>query len=332
MTLEIKTNVLQPRRQTYANVARRLGADKPASRYEEGTYDMQAEVNFHYRPTWDPKYKLFDASRTAIKMADWYSFKDPRQFYYGTYTIARSRMMESVEKNFAFFEKRGLAATINPSWTEKLKRYLIPLRHYEWGANMNNCQITDFGYGTAITQTAMFATMDRLGIAQLISRIGLMLDGNQGDSLTAGRHLWLEGPMWQGLRHAIEDSFVLDDWFEQFVAQNFALDGVIYPLVYQNFDREGLAHGGAAMSPLIEFMADWYEEETRWVDALLRVTAAESPENKALLQGWMKTWIKRGVAAFQPVAADVLGSKAEAAMAEAVAGLDGRARKIGIEL
>ncbi len=39
--------------------------------------------------------------------------------------------------------------------------------------------------------------------------------------------------MWQELRHAVEDMLVTQDWFELFVAQNLALDGLLYPLVYE---------------------------------------------------------------------------------------------------
>ena len=43
MTVEIKTSTLEPVRQTFANLERRFG-DKPASRYQEATYDLQAEI------------------------------------------------------------------------------------------------------------------------------------------------------------------------------------------------------------------------------------------------------------------------------------------------
>ncbi len=50
MTIQIKTIDLEPKRQTFGHVARRLGGDKTASRYLEGTLDVQATDNFHYKP------------------------------------------------------------------------------------------------------------------------------------------------------------------------------------------------------------------------------------------------------------------------------------------
>lgn len=331
MTIEIKTNVIQPRRQTYGNVARRLGADKPASRYDESMFDMQATGVFHYRPTWEPQYELFDERRTAIKLADWHVLRDPRQYYYGTYTIARSRMMEAAEKSFSFAEKRQVLAGIDAEWTAKIHSYLLPLRHYEWGANMSNSQITDIGFGSAITQAAMFATMDRLGIAQLISRVGLMLDGGTGTSLLAAKEAWMSSPAWQPLRHAVEDMLVMPDWFELFVAQNLVFDGFIYPLVYRQFDQAGMAHGGAALSPLTEFMVDWFEEISRWVDGVITAAAKESEANRDLLTNWTKVWTARAIEAVTPLAESVLGEGAAEAIADIAGQLGQRARRLGLQ-
>lgn len=332
MSLDIKTSVIKPKRQTYANVAERFGEDRPASRYEEATYDMQPAANFHYRPTWDPAHLLYDATRTSIKMADWYAFKDPRQFYYGTYTIARNKLMDACETNFAFVEKRELITTVAPVWVDKAVRYLLPLRHYEWGANMNNTNITHIGYGTAITQACIFTAMDRLGIAQILSRIGLLLDGNTGEVLGKTRETWTADPMWQGLRRAVEDSFVLEDWFEQFIAQNVVLDGFVYPLIYDHCDRAGLAHGGTALSMLTEFMTDWYGDHCRWVDQLVKVTAAESPENAALLGRWVRAWMARAEDAVAPVAGFVLAGEGAAALAATRDALLTRLKKAGLPM
>ena len=84
MTIEIKTSTLEPVRNTYEHTRRRFG-DKPASRYQEASYDIAPENNFHYRPTWEPDKLLNDTSRTAVVMEDWYAYRDPRQYYYGTY-------------------------------------------------------------------------------------------------------------------------------------------------------------------------------------------------------------------------------------------------------
>ena len=103
MTLEIKTATIAPVRHTYANIARRFG-EKPATRYQEATYDAQATANFHYRPLWQPQKELNDKHHTALEMADWYALRDPRQFYYGAYVQNRARMQDAAEHNYAFLK------------------------------------------------------------------------------------------------------------------------------------------------------------------------------------------------------------------------------------
>jgi phenol hydroxylase P1 protein len=332
MSIEIKTMSVEPKRHTFAHVARRLGSDAPASRYEEGVYDLQATSHFHYRPIWGPEHWTFDQGRTAIRMEDWYRFKDPRQFYYGTYTIARANMHQTTDRNFAFEEKRNLLNNVDPQWREQLVRYLIPLRHYEWGANMNACAITDAGYGTAITSATVFTAGDRLGIAQILSRIGILLGGGNGDLLDAGKTEWMENPAWQGVRKAVEESLVLKDWFEILLAQFLVMDGLIYPLVYDHFDRAGQKQGASAVTMLCEFMVDWSAEHNRWVDAVVKLAAAESDENRALLTEWYVKWRDIMSDALQPLAAMVLGEGAERVLSEVHEKLNVRAGKLGLSL
>lgn len=332
MQIDIKTTAVEPIRQTFSHVARRLGADKPASRYQEATFDLQTTTNFHYRPLWDQDRELYDVRRTAIVMKDWYALKDPRQFYYGTYTVTRARQQETMEKNIDFVDKRGLLR----EWPEAVRNALIfalvPLRHLEWGANTNNCYITAYGWGTAVTQATMFHTMDRLGIAQYLSRIGLLMDGNTGDSLAQAKTLWMEHASWQGLRRLAEELMVTRDWFELFVAQNLVLDGLVYPLVFQRYEQDITAKQGPALSLLTEFMNQWFDETSRWVDAAVKVAAAESTANAAQLAIWIGAWRDRALAALTPYAAELFGDGAVEQLEKVTAIFAVRAAKLGIQL
>jgi phenol hydroxylase P1 protein len=332
VSIEIKTSVIQPKRHTFAHIAKRYGEDRPASRYDEGTYELQAEVNFHYRPLWDPEYELFDKKRSAVTMVDWYALKDPRQFYYANYNITRAKQQEGADQNFDMIEKRGMLEAIPADWMAKIKYYLLPLRHYEWGANMNNCTVTVFGWGAALTSATAFAMSDRLGIAQLISRIGLALDGNSETALDQAKANWMDDPNWQGLRHMVEDSLVVKDFFEVFVAQNLAMDGVVHQLAFNIFSREADKHGASALSFLTSFITDWVDENSKWVDAVIKTAAAENDSNKTLISSWFQHWSKRAIAAMQPIADHVLGEQAgAAAIATVAATLQARAAKLGLK-
>jgi phenol hydroxylase P1 protein len=332
MSLDIKTVGSEPKRHTFAHVARRLGGDRPATRYQEATYDWQAVANFHYRPSWDATYELHDTKRTQIVMHDWYAFLDPRQFYYGTYTQARAKLGDQFEKALGFVEKVNALSALPPQWLATVGFYLLPLRHYEWGANMNNCAITAYGYGTALTQASMFETTDRLGLAQMLSRIGLAIDGHSGSSLDEAKTRWMDDARWQPLRRLVEDTLVVEDWFELLVAQDLALDGIVHPLFFGEFDAEGRKHDATAITLLGEAFVDWYADTTRWVDSVIKIAAKESDANAGALSGWYEKWVARAVEAVEPIANEVLGASAGASLVTVRANLDRRASAAGLTI
>ncbi len=326
MTIEIKTATLSTIRNTYEHTRRRFG-DKPASRYQEASYDIAPENNFHYRPLWEPEKFLNDKTRTAIVMEDWYVYKDPRQFYYGTYVQARAKLQEVAEANYSFFAKRKLADGLSDEIKEHVTRCLLPLRHMELAANMNNLSGCAYGTATVLTQAFLYNGMDRLGIAQYLSRIGLLLDGNSGASLATAKDYWMTDPVWQGVRRYAENSLVVRDWFELFVAQNVVMDTLVYDLFYRQYDKKLSAEGGADIAMLTEFMQEWYRDSCRWVDSVLKTTAAESDANRELLVQWVDAYREKAAVDLAPVAEIAAG---EDAMAEALAALDKRLQKSGV--
>src|SRR3546814_11104939 len=187
MNIDIQAEAITPRRHTFSHIARRFGVGKPASRYEEATFDVQPVANFHYRPTYAPEFELYDPARPRNVRSYWYVFRDPRQFYYATYNISRAGMQQSFDDAVNFVEKRDLIASVAPEWRDRVAGYLLPLRHVEWAANMNCQLIADWGYGTQITSAAAFCGADRLGLAQVISRIGLVLGEGSDEHLVAAK-------------------------------------------------------------------------------------------------------------------------------------------------
>jgi phenol hydroxylase P1 protein len=330
MQMDLRTVSIQPLRQTYSHIARRFG-DKPASRYQEGTYDLQSTVNFQYRPTWDPDHEIFDVARTRIKMADWYAFKDPRQFYYGAYTLARAKQQDAAEANLSFVETHNLAEAMDADLRERALRLLLPLRHAAWGGNLNNAAVCAYGYGTSFTQPFIFHSMDQLAIAQYLTRLGLLMGDDE--ALAEAKDAWLNADAWQGLRRYVEDSFVVKDPFELFIAQDVALDGLLYPMVFDAIVNGVFAQqGGTAVSLSTQFMTEWFAETRRWVDATIKTAASESPENKALIEEWVTHWRDRAAAALRPVAQIGVGEGTDELIAEQVEQFNARMAKAGIDV
>ncbi|AXY57629.1 phenol hydroxylase [Acinetobacter chinensis] len=326
MTLEIKTSSLAPIRQTYAYIERRFG-NKPATRYQEVSFDVQATTNFHYRPLWKPDKTLNDKTHTALQMQDWYVFKDPRQFYYGAYVQHRARLQDTAESNYAFFEKRFLVENISEEVKQKIITCLLPFRYVEQTANLHMMSGSAYGYGTVITQACIFAAMDRLGMAQYISRIGLALDGNTGECLQQAKDAWMNDAAWQPLRKLCEQSLTEQDWFKLYVLQNLLIDSCIQSLVYGQFDQYLVENGARDVAMLTEFMQECLSDLRKWSDPVFKLAVAESEENKVLIQGWIAELLPQVQEAFSAWAGLALG---DSNIEQAVALIAERSKKAGL--
>lgn len=330
MHIDLRTVSIEPLRQTYNHIAERMGADKAASRYLEATMDLQSETNFHYRPTWDPEHEIHDRRRTAIVMQDWYDLKDPRKYYYGTYTRARARMEELADADYDFVEVRGLAAAYDDAARQTALAFYVPLRHVAWGSNMNGLYQGDYSFGTAIAQPCLYAAMDQLGIAQYLTQFGLLMGGRE--ALDEAKNAWLQAPEWQPMRRLVEDSWVVKDWFELFVLQNVLLDGALFGVAYREVDAALAQRAGPTVSMLMRFQIEWFDEVSKWVDSVIKITAKESEANKALLGQWYAKWRQRVADALEPVAAIALQDEAPAAVARALGSVDARMAKAGLSV
>src|SRR3954452_24569458 len=107
MSYELRTNTIEPRRATYDPLVKRFG-NKPATRYQEGTYGMQPVENFHYRPFWDREHELYDPDYTALKLTDPYSYSDPRQYYSNPYVSARASDYDGFARTLNYVEDRQM--------------------------------------------------------------------------------------------------------------------------------------------------------------------------------------------------------------------------------
>jgi len=284
MQYELRTQVIEPKRKTFDNLVARYG-DRPASRYQEGSIDIQAKENFHYRPLWGPDKEIYDEAYSVLRLTDPYSFTDPRQYYYAPYVTSRAAMFDAFSATLDYLEERGMFDRLPEAWSELFQSVVLPLRHYESAAQMVSCDTARFGFGTTITQCAAYAAFDRVGNAQLISRVGISLGGGSAELLDAAKTCWLQDGGLQPLRKLAEELLVERDWGKSLVALDVA-DQLLYPLLYTHLDQAALNGGAGSYSLIAQHFSKWFKDQRRWLDALYRAWTSD-PElgetNKALL-------------------------------------------------
>jgi phenol/toluene 2-monooxygenase (NADH) P1/A1 len=303
---ELKTQVIDPRRKTFAHLIERYG-DKPASRYEEGTIGIQATENFHYRPTWAPDKELYDPAYSRFVLTDPDSFTDPRQYYYTPYVTARSSMHEAFGKTLDYLDTRDLFAKLPQAWSTVMADTLVPLRHYESAGQLIYSGATRFGYGTTVTQCCGYAAFDRIGNAQLISRVGLSLGGGSSELLDTAKAQWIEAAHLQGLRKYVEEAMVEEDWADTVISLDLT-DQLIYGLMYRALDEAALLGGAGAYSLVAQHLSNWFTDHRRWLDLLYKSWAADpqhGADNVTAFQEVVDRKLDEAVAAVGALAAHI---------------------------
>jgi phenol hydroxylase P1 protein len=295
MQYELRYQVIEPKRQTYQNVIDRFG-DQPASRYLEATLDVEPRENFHYRPTWDESRELYDADYSVLKLADPYSYTDPRQFYYTPYVTNRAALHDEFNKQLNYLEERELLAKLPAAWRTVLSSVVLPLRHYESGAQMVSVGGARFAYGTSLEQCCTFAAFDRIGNAQMLSRVGIALGEGTGELLQVAKREWLDSEHLQPLRRFVEEAMVVADWAEGLVAVDL-VDSLVYPVLYRELDEVALTGGAGAYSLFTQYLHTWFKDQRKWLDALITAWAGDEQHGEA-----NREHLARIVATWNPLA------------------------------
>ncbi|MBV9795972.1 MAG: phenol 2-monooxygenase [Actinobacteria bacterium] len=294
MQYELRYQVIEPKRNSYQNVIDRLG-DQPATRYQEATLDVEPRENFHYRPTWIAGRELYDPRYSALRLTDPYTFADPRGFYYTPYVTNRAALHDEFGKTLGYLEDRDLLAKLPDAWRGVLASVVIPLRHYESGAQLVSVAGARFAHGTSVEQCCTFAAFDRIGNAQMLSRVGIALGGGTGDVLTTAKQEWLDGAHLQPLRRLTEEIMVVDDWAEGLLAID-QVDALLYPLLYAGLDERALLGGAGPYSLFAQHLTRWFADQRKWLDALV-TSWREDPEHGAANTGHLdritQTWAPR---------------------------------------
>ncbi|QIM21862.1 phenol 2-monooxygenase [Phycicoccus sp. HDW14] len=322
MQYELRTQVIDPPRKTFDHLVRRYG-DRPASRYEEGTIDIQAKENFHYRPLWDPAHDIYDEAYSAFRLTDPYSFTDPRQYYYAPYVTSRAAMADAVAATLDYLDSRDLLSRLPDAWSSVMGELLVPLRHYESGAQMVSCDIARFGFGTTITQCAAYAAFDRIGNAQALSRVGIALGGGTAELLADAKTRWVEDASLQGLRRYVEELFLEKDWGRALVRLDVA-DRLVYGLFFAHLDDAAIDQGAGSYSLVAQHLSSWFADQRKWVEALYKAWVTDpgtGAANTQLLAVTTTEALAAALVALGPVAAraDELVGAAAAASLDATA-------------
>lgn len=303
MQYELRTQVVEPKRKTFQHLIDRYG-DRPASRYEEGSIGVQPTENFHYRPLWAPTHEIYDETWSTLRLSDPDAYTDPRQYYYAPYVTARAHLHEAFAATLDYLVSRDLLKRLPEGWQKVLAEVVIPLRHYESGAQMISTYGCRFAYGTTVEQCLSYASFDRVGNAQMLSRVGIALDDGSDSLLVDAKATWTDAASMQPLRRLTEELLVEADWAVSTIGVDL-VDQLLYGLLYRHLDEAALLGGAGGYSLIAQHLSTWFTDHRRWLDALYKAWVADpvhGSANAAVIAATVDRLLPQAVAAVRSLA------------------------------
>jgi propane monooxygenase small subunit len=137
-------------------------------------------------------------------------------------------------------------------------------------------------------------------IAVYNMELGDQFDGFDG---SAHQQVWLEDPIWQGVRENVERMWVIGDWAEEVFAANIVFEPLVGELFRSQFVMRTAPQYGDFLTPTImgciESDYDRDLNATRDMFSLLVEDEAHGDENKQVMQEWLAHWVPYSIKAAQ---------------------------------
>jgi propane monooxygenase small subunit len=144
-------------------------------------------------------------------------------------------------------------------------------------------------------------SMHRIRSAQDLALYNLTLT-EEIDGFDGAAHLeaWNADPVWQGVREVAEQLTAIDDWAEAIFAANVVFEPLVGELFRSHLVQHAAPRNGDYVTPTVvgaeEY--DFAERDLRYTTALFRPLADDrefAEHNKAILAGWLASWVPRAI-------------------------------------
>ncbi len=269
---------------------------RAATHYEDVTVDVQPDPERYLIQNWIISFAdgkgAYVKDYTAAKSSNWHAFRAPDQEWERTHYQRQSKIETMVQSVIANGRRYGAPKALDKVWCRILQAHLGAWKHAEFGLGTALMQAQRYGYTQMINNATLTNSSYKLRLAQditlYLAEIGMDVEGWDD---TLGKTAWLEDPIWQGTREAVETIMGTADYLEQY----FAINIVFEPLVGELFRSGFLMQAGAAnadfMTPAVisAAEADYERNLANTIDLMYLLVHDETHggANAALFRSWI---------------------------------------------
>jgi propane monooxygenase small subunit len=269
---------------------------RKASHYEDMTVDVQPDPERYLLQDWIINFAdgtpTYDKNWTALKSSNWHQFRAIDQEWERTHYQRQSTIVGMISNLIENGRRSGAPKRFDRAWVKVLADHLGAYKHAEFGLGTATMQAQRYGYTQMINNAILTNSSYKLRFSQdLTLYLGELALDIEGIDLDAGKQHWLEDPIWQGTRHAIEAVMGATDFLEQYFATNIVFEPLVGELFRSGFVMQMAAAQNDFMTPAVVAAAEGdYERNLANAVEMFHILVLD-PEhgdsNRAILVDWM---------------------------------------------
>jgi propane monooxygenase small subunit len=201
-------------------------------------------------------------------------------------------------------------AAWNRQWTQVVARHVGAWMHAEHGLGMHLFVPAQRDAPTNMINNAISVnSMHKLRFAQDLALYNLELSEQiPGFEGQVHKSVWMEDPIWQGVRENVERLTAIKDWAEAIFAANIVFEPLVGELFRSNFVLQVAAPNGDYVTPSIVGAGENdYERDLRYTNELFSLLVNDKQHgeaNRRILQGWVDRYTRMSLKAardLQPI-------------------------------
>ncbi|MCW2952398.1 MAG: methane/phenol/toluene hydroxylase [Conexibacter sp.] len=278
---------------------------KKASMYEDVTLDTTHSLERHFRWGYqihfaDGRPTYWDAS--AVKSNTWWDFRDPGALWERNFYQTATNYYRECRSAVGVAHSNALFKQFSPEWVEFLRDHIHAVAQAEYGLVMPMANAVRPSRGDCQLNCISFQGCYKLRHAEALALYGMELDTALGDfPAERGTRSFMEHPAWQPARDFLERLDLVHDWVEVVVAANLVFEPLVGVLLRRELLMNAASEQGDVVSPVFgrTGQAEW-DWGRAWTAAFVADLVEDpdfGPQNRDVIDGWLRTWTPAAEAA-----------------------------------
>jgi propane 2-monooxygenase small subunit len=281
-----------------------------ATKYEDVTVDVQPDPDRYLTQGWIYAFadgtKGYEPDWTRMKSHDWHEYRDPNEEWERTIYRHQHDNVRQIQQNIELAKTESAFENWNEKWLEVFAKHVSTWMHPEHGLGLYVfVKAQREGLTNMHNNAISVMAVHKMRAAQDIALFNLEVSDQLPDNFEASVHqeVWMEDPIWQGVRENVELMFDINDWAEAVFAANIVFEPLVGELFRSGFVMHTAPAQGDFVTPTIMGLIETeYERDlnaTRDMFTLLAEDEDHGEDNKHVMQGWLSKWGPYSIAAAQ---------------------------------